>query len=722
MMKFLQPLPHHPLCKNQHSRVAMPSFSLALVLIFSLSSSCTEQEKTSLLQFLAGLSRDRGLAASWQNSTDCCTWEGITCNANKEVTEVSLASRGLEGHISSSLGNLKGMTRLNLSINYLSGGLPLEVMYSSSMVSLDVSFNRLSGGLQELPSSIPGRPLQVLNISSNFLTGLFPSTTWEKTWNLVVLNASNNSFTGRMPSSFCIGSPSFRVLDLSFNRFSGNIPPGLGKCSALRVLKAGRNNITGTLPNELFDATSLQHLSLSNNGLVGTLDSAHVSKLTDLVLLDLVANGLSGKIPDSIGQLKRLEELHLDYNSMFGELPMSLRKCTSLTTISLRSNNFQGELGKVNFSTLSNLKILDLFRNNFTGTIPESIYSCSKLTALRLSVNKFHGQLSNRIGNLKSLSFLSLTVNNFTNITNTLHVLKSSKNLTALLLGKNFKHEVLPQENMYGFENLQVLGIHSCSLSGKLPVWLSRLTNLKMLLLSNNQLTGSIPSWIKNLHSLFYIDISNNRLTGKIPTALMEMPMLQAEKTAAYLGTKLFELPVYLSETYQYRSLNSLPQVLNLSGNVLTGVIPLDIGQLGVLASLDLSFNNLSGEIPQSISNLTNLMVLDLSNNHLTGPLPAALDGLHFLSELNVSNNDLEGPIPVGGQFGTFSKSSFDGNPKLCGSIINHNCCSAGASPASIDWAKEAIDNTVFVTAFCVFFGVGVLYDQMILSRFVCKS
>uniref|UniRef100_A0A0A9HLJ2 Uncharacterized protein n=1 Tax=Arundo donax TaxID=35708 RepID=A0A0A9HLJ2_ARUDO len=713
-MKNMQPIPQHSLCKNHGGRLAM--FSLALVLLLSLSSSCSEQEKTSLLQFLGGLSQDGGLTVSWRNGTDCCTWVGITCNANREVTEVSLASRGLEGHVSPSLGSLKGILRLNLSGNSLSSGLPLEVMSSSSMVSLDISFNSLSGGLLELPPSIPEHPLQVLNISSNFFTGSFPSTTWEKTRNLVALNASNNSFTGWMPSSFCISSPSFAVLDLSKNRFSGHIPPGLGNCSALRVLKAEYNNMIGTLPDKLFDATSLEHLSLSNNWLEGTLDAQHITKLRNLIFLDLAVTGLSGKMPDSIGQLKRLEELHLEHNNMSGELPTSLSNCTSLTTISLRRNNFQGELAKVNFSALSNLKTLDLYSNNFTGTVPESIYSCTNLTALRLSVNKFHGQLSKRIGNLTSLTFLSLTHNNFTNITNTLHILKSSRNLKALLIGVNFRHEVMPQdETIDGFENLQVLGIHNCSLSGKLPVWLSKLTNLKMMLLSNNRFTGSIPSWFNTLHSLFYIDLSNNTLTGEIPAALMEMPMLQAEK--AYLDMKYFELPVYLSSAYQYRSPNALPQVLNLSSNDLTGIIPLNIGQLGALASLDLSFNNLSGKIPQSICNLTKLMVLDLSNNHLTGPIPAALDGLNFLSELNVSNNDLEGPIPSGGQFGTFLESSFNGNPKLCGSILTRRCDSAEASPVTTLLAKQAIDKTAFVIAFSAFFGLGVLYDQMVLSR-----
>ncbi|CAL4930989.1 unnamed protein product [Urochloa decumbens] len=694
----------------------MPSFVLALVLLFSLSRSCSDHEKSTLLMFLTGLSQDRGLAASWRNGTDCCRWEGITCNANREVTEVSLASRGLEGHISPSLGSLEGMLRLNLSSNFLSGSLPVVLMFSSSMLSLDVSFNHLGGGLLELPSSVPGRPLLVLNISSNFFTGSFPSTTWEKTTNLIALSASNNSFTGRMPSSFCISAPSLAFLDLSYNQFSGHVPPGLGKCSGLRVFKAGYK-ITGILPDELFDATSLEYLSLSTNGLEGTLDAAHIVKLKNLVSLDLSMNGLSGKIPDSIGQLKKLEELHLEHNNMSGEVPTSLSRCTSLTTISLRRNNFQGELTNINFSTISNLKTLDLYGNNFTGTIPESIYSCSNLTALRLSVNKFHGQLSKRIENLKSLTFLSLTDNNFINITNTLHILKSSRNLKVLLIGLNFRHEVMPQdETMDGFENIQVLGIQNCSLSGKLPVWLSKLTNLKMLLLWNNRLTGPIPSWINSLQSLYNIDISNNSLTGEIPATLMEMSML---KTLDFLDTKYFELPVYLSPEYQYRSFNSLPRLLNLSNNDLTSTIPPNIGQLGALASLDLSFNNLSGGIPRSLCNLTNLIVLDLSNNHLTGSIPAALNGLNFLSELNISNNNLEGPIPSEGQFSTFSNSSFDGNPKLCGFILARPCRPAEAHPASILSTRQAVHKASFVIGFSVFFGIGVLYDQMVLSRFL---
>uniref|UniRef100_A0A453NCZ6 Uncharacterized protein n=1 Tax=Aegilops tauschii subsp. strangulata TaxID=200361 RepID=A0A453NCZ6_AEGTS len=49
-----------------------------------------------------------------------------------------------------------------------------------------------------------------------------------------------------------------------------------------------------------------------------------------------------------------------------------------------------------------------------------------------------------------------------------------------------------------------VLSIASSSLSGNIPLWLSKLTKLEMLFLQDNQLSGPIPGWIKNLNLLFH--------------------------------------------------------------------------------------------------------------------------------------------------------------------------------------------------------------------------
>ncbi|XBH77308.1 hypothetical protein VPH35_103809 [Triticum aestivum] len=314
---------------------------LQLVLLLSLVSpatSCTQQEKHALLQFLTGMSGHSALAASWRHETDCCEWEGIICNEHGAITEVSLASRGLEGSISPCL----------CRPHQHAAGLPMELMSSGSIIVLDISFNRLNGLLPEVPYLFTTeRPLQVLNVSSNQFSSEFPSATWKVMKNLIALNASNNSFTGHMPSSLCIGSPSLALLDLCHNQLSGNIPNTLGNCSKLKVLKAGNNHLSGILPVEIFHATSLEYLSFPNNGLQGELDGAHMVKLSNLATLDLGGNQISGNIPVNIDHFKRLEELHLGSNNMSGELPSSLGNCTNLKTIDLKINNFSGGKGKL---------------------------------------------------------------------------------------------------------------------------------------------------------------------------------------------------------------------------------------------------------------------------------------------------------------------------------------------------------------------------------------
>ncbi|KAL6873699.1 hypothetical protein ACP4OV_013781 [Aristida adscensionis] len=707
-------------------KLTMTFLGLAVLLLLtfpSSTSSCTKQEQSILLDFLAELSDsgDGGLSKSWMHGTDCCTWEGITCRGDNTVMDVSLASKGLAGRISTSLGNLTMLMHLNLSHNYLHGSLPMELVLHSTMVVLDVSFNHLTGPLEELQSLNPDLPLQVLNISSNSFMGQFPPTIWRGVKNLVALNASNNRFTGQISASICVSSPSLTLLDISNNKFSGNIPPGLGNCSMLKQLKAGKNDLTGALPQELFSATSLEHLSFPNNGLQGVLDGSHLVKLRNLAILDLRSAGLTGKMPDSIDQLTKLEEVHLDNNDMSGDLPSTLGNCTNLRYISLSNNSFTGDLGKVNF-TLLDLRIADFSGNYFTGTIPESIYSCNNLLALRLAYNNFHGQLSPGIGNLMSLSFLSLTYNSFTNITNVIQILKSCENLTTLFMGTNFNGEHMPQdETIDGFENLQILTIDGGALVGQIPLWLSKLTKLKMLDLSNNQLTGLIPSWISRLQHLFSLDISSNRLTGDIPTALMKIPMLQSEKNASQTDLESLEITVFWAPSRQYRLLSGFPRVLSLRNNGFTGVIPPEIGQLKMLNVLDFSSNSLSGEIPQEICKLTSLQVLDFSKNHLTGELPTALSDLHFLSVFNVSNNELEGPIPTGAQFDTFSNSSYAGNPNLCGAVLSKHC-----SPTSRDQTSTSQRRKPHVAAvFGVVFGalaILALLACFLIARLVYKD
>ncbi|KAM7500823.1 hypothetical protein LguiA_025237 [Lonicera macranthoides] len=63
-----------------------------------------------------------------------------------------------------------------------------------------------------------------------------------------------------------------------------------------------------------------------------------------------------------------------------------------------------------------------------------------------------------------------------------------------------------------------------------------------------------------------------------------------------------------------------------LSGNQLTGPIPVTLSSLGQLTDLDLSGNGLSGQLPPSMGNLLSLNTLHLQDNLLTGTLDILQD------------------------------------------------------------------------------------------------
>ncbi|KAK4835435.1 hypothetical protein QYF36_009649 [Acer negundo] len=655
---------------------------------------CNQFDQQSLLSFQLYIPSS---SLNWPSSGDCCLWEGITCDASGNVTRLWLPSKGLNGTISPSIGNLTHLSHLNLSHNRLFGPPPITSFPTLIKLQiLDLSYNRLTG---EFPSTLLSNHIELVNLSSNRFHGLIPSSYFQKARNLMSFNVSSNSFTGPIPSSAWIDSScSVRLLDLSYNDFSGQVPPGLGNCSKLTNFRAGFNNLSGPLPDDIYTATSLEEISLPSNSLSGTIgnDIVHLENLT---VLELYSNHFTGMIPVDIGRLTKLKHLLLHINNLSGSLPPSMKNCTNLTTLILRVNLFEGDLSAFNFSTLSELDMLDLGNNNFTGILPASLYSCKSLTAVRLASNRLEGQISPDIVALGSLSFLSLSSNNFTNLTGAVRSLMGLKNLSTLLLTDNFKNEAMTDDEHItfssdGFQNLQILGVGACQLYGQLPAWLGNLTKLHALDLSFNQISGSIPGWLLNLPSLFYLDLSSNFISGEVSKELGGLQALVSAEIIDEVDMSYLELPLFVKPNndtnQQYERLSNLPPAIYLRNNSLGGSIPAEIGNLKFLHVLDLSRNNLSGNIPDEISHLANLEMLDLSGNHLSGEIPASLKGLHFLSSFSIADNNLRGPIPSGGQFDTFPPSSFEGNPGLCGSnvqklsCLNHPPTTTGLAPMPI--------------------------------------
>ncbi|GFP78623.1 phytosulfokine receptor 2 [Phtheirospermum japonicum] len=583
-----------------------------LAWFFCLSSSlanntqnCNPNDYAALKEFAAQLI-DGPVKSSWTNETDCCKWEGVVCESTR-VSMLRLSGKGLKGNITESLFKLDRLKLLDLSHNYLEGQLPVKFSNSKHLEVLDLSNNMLIGNLTDI--------------------GMFPK--------LAAFNISNNLFTGQINSKVCSFSKSIRALDLSSNRFTGGIE-GLGNCStSLKLLYLDSNSFSGEIPGPIYSFTSLEHLTISSNNFSGPL-SIEISKLFNLKTFVIFGNRFSGYFPNVFGNLTELEQLIAHSNSFSGPLPSTLAICNKLRVLDLRNNSLSGPITNLDFSKLLNLCSLDLASNRFSGPLPESLSNCHELKILSLAKNNLSGLIPERYSNLSSLISLSLSNNSLVSLSSSLSVLKNLKNLTTLILTKNYHGEEIP-ENALGLESLLVFALGNCGLRGRIPNWLLNCRKLQVLDLSWNRLEGPVPSWIGRMDNLFYLDFSNNSLSGAIPKGLTDL-----------------------------KSLISLQSYT--------------IGRLRQLHVLDLSRNNITGPIPVSISDMTNLEVLDLSCNDLLGPIPPSFDRLTFLSRFSVANNHLGGPIPTGGQFPSFSTSSFEGNPGLCGVTFP---CAEGPRPST---------------------------------------
>lgn len=636
------------------------------------SRACNPSDLSALLDFAGNLT-DGWIHSAWSNKSVCCDWDGIACdNVNGSVANrvavLSLPGRSLEGIISSSLGQLDQLRSLDLSDNLLKGELPSDLSKLQQLEFLDLSHNALSG---PFPIFHGMKSIRSINISSNFFNGsLLESGSFP---NLAIFNVSNNSFTGSIPTNICLNSSAIKVLDFSMNRFSVMFNgENLTNCNTtLRELHLGSNLLSGPLPDSLFSLLSLEHLSIAANHFSGQL-SERLSNLSRLINLVIFENKFSGPIPDVFGNLTKLEQFIAHSNNFSGPLPSSLSRCSMLQVLDLRNNSLKGEIN-LNFSGMAHLKSLDFASNQLSGPLPMTLAGCRELKTLSLAKNNLSGPIPVNFSNLTSLSFLSLSNNSFVNLSQALGVFHKWINLTTLILTRNFHGEEIP-DNVGGFERLAIFALGNCALTGEIPKWLTNCSKLQVLDLSWNRLSGSIPTWLGQFEDLFYLDVSNNSLSGEIPKSLTQLKSL-IFTNGTEVATSSICIPLYVKRNQsanglQYNQVSNFPPSLLLSNNRINGTIWPEFGHLKALHVLDLSRNNITSIIPDNISEMENLEVLDLSCNNLSGLIPLSLKKLTFLSRFSVANNHLLGQIPTGGQFFSFSISSFDGNPGLCGAPL----------------------------------------------------
>ncbi|XP_042481674.1 probable inactive receptor kinase At2g26730 [Macadamia integrifolia] len=143
-------------------------------------------------------------------------------------------------------------------------------------------------------------------------------------------------------------------------------------------------------------------LRLPAVGLVGQIPSNTLGRLTQLRVLSLRSNRLSGKLPTDFSQLKLLRNIYLQNNLFSGEFPSSLTRLTRLTRLDLSFNNFTGEI-PFSVNNLTHLTGLFLQNNGFSGNLP-SIDPLG-LIDFNVSYNNLNGPIPQTLSMFPASSF-----------------------------------------------------------------------------------------------------------------------------------------------------------------------------------------------------------------------------------------------------------------------------------------------------------------------------
>ena len=379
-------------------------------------------------------------------------------------------------------------------------------------------------------------------------------------------------------------------------------------------------------------AGRVTRLELPGNGLTGPIPDA-LGNLVNLGVLNLGGNALTGPIPSELGRLVNLEALRLWDNELTGPVPAWLGNLTGLRSLNLRGNDLTGSI-PADLGTLVNLGVLDLGDNALTGSVPAWLGNLTGLRWLHLGRNELTGPIPAELGNLANLESLYLHLNALTGPIQS--ELGRLVNLEGLSLWDNELTGPVPAwlGNLTGLRSLNLGGN---ALTGPIPSELGRLVNLEALRLWDNELTGPVPAWLGNLTGLRSLNLRGNDLTGSIPAdlgTLVNLGVLDLGDNAL-TGS----VPAWLGNLTGLRW-------LHLGRNELTGPIPAELGNLANLESLYLHLNALTGPIQSELGRLVNLEGLSLWDNELTGPVPAELGNLANLESLVLSWNPLSGTLP----------------------------------------------------------------------------
>ena len=224
---------------------------------------------------------------------------------------------------------------------------------------------------------------------------------------------------------------------------------------------------------ETCDFGRVTALNLDGNNLTGSLTLwTEVGELTNLSIVDMSFNALSGSLPTELGRINNLAFLSVARNSLEGPIPT--------------------ELGEINQpDVVENLRDLDLSRNRIAGPLPTELAVHTQLNYLDARDNSLEGALPTELAHLTDLQVLHLEDN--AGLGGTLPAALGQVSRLRYLYASHTSVSGTVPPSIGALRLLQTLHLEAAALSGSLPAELCELDQLRSLKLADNRLVGPAP-------------------------------------------------------------------------------------------------------------------------------------------------------------------------------------------------------------------------------------
>lgn len=204
---------------------------------------------------------------------------------------------------------------------------------------------------------------------------------------VAIINLRGNNIRG-LPGPDLFFLPGLKTLWLYSNPLEFSFE-NIGSATKLQDLR-----LDSTMLHSLHGigaATSLVSFDAGFTSLRGSFPEQEILALTNLRVLKLNDNSLTGTLPKSFAPLKYLVSLRLDSNKLSGDLP-SFDDMEFLDYIDISNNELTGQISRKVFARLGSneMPTLRLARNQLTGVVPQEFDRFSDM-AVYLSGNQILG-------------------------------------------------------------------------------------------------------------------------------------------------------------------------------------------------------------------------------------------------------------------------------------------------------------------------------------------